>query len=615
MQTTGTLILGLALSVTATHTSQAVPLSFSRAGWTITVDQEHATFEVAHERLGTLLTEARLKLRNGTGSVQPKNWSVVQQGEHSLSIQASEPRTLWAFEPATNSLKLSSTSSDTVLTARVPARKSRFPARLLDPRGAPVTWVGTNEVESSYGGAQTRNPSFLPGANPEVMYFSLGQVSSGNLHSLFDLKTDTAIEFPGRSTMTRGISDPDVLNLTTSVPGTFVIRLTPDYYARVLGVPYYTPFDDTHFPKPPAVWGSWTSYYSEVTEADIVRNTDWIAANLRPYGFEYVQLDDGFDRGKAGEHYWIENWDRVKFPHGPQWLTNYIRSKGLRPGLWIVPNAYAGALAAHPEWYLRDKEGKPILDYRTPALDSTHPGVLEFLRKELTILREWGFEYFKFDGEHALPAYAPTVDRSRLYDPSIDPILAYRNRLRVIRETIGPETFVEGCPAGTPLNGIGIFDSYFTGHDVYNSWQGMYPLFSSISANAFLNHIMVYVMPGEGIEVGPPLTVEDALKGRPAKVVETARTREEPLRGFGTTLPEARTLVTYLALSGVSYAVASILPELPEERIRLLKMTLPTLPIMPIDLFSRGTDMQWDKFKHTTPDSYIHTIPRSSTSR
>ena len=28
-----------------------------------------------------------------------------------------------------------------------------------------------------------------------------------------------------------------------------------------------------------------------------------------PYGFQYVQLDDGYDRGKNGEHYWIENWD------------------------------------------------------------------------------------------------------------------------------------------------------------------------------------------------------------------------------------------------------------------------------------------------------------------
>ncbi len=52
------------------------------------------------------------------------------------------------------------------------------------------------------------------------------------------------------------------------------------------------------------------------------------------------------------------------------------------------------------------------------------------------------------------------------------------------------------------------------------------------------------------------------------------------------------------------------MPELPQERLKLLKMTLPTMPILPIDLFSRGTDMpMWDMFKHTTPDTYIHNYP------
>ena len=37
--------------------------------------------------------------------------------------------------------------------------------------------------------------------------------------------------------------------------------------------------------------------------------------------------------------------------------------------------------------------------------------------------------------------------------------------------------------------------------------------------------------------------------------------------------------------------------------------TLPTMPILPIDLFSRGTDAKWDTFKHTTPDDYIHNYP------
>ena len=106
------------------------------------------------------------------------------------------------------------------------------------------------------------------------------------------------------------------------------------------------------------------------------------------------------------------------------------------------------------------------------------------------------------------------------------------------------------------------------------------------------------------------MTVAEAMKRRPSHVVETARTREDPMVGFGMTLPEAHTVVTYVSLTGVVYSTGSLMPELPEERVKLLKMTLSTMPILPIDLFSRGTDMpMWDMFKHTTPDDYIHNYP------
>lgn len=603
-------VLITVVMMTATVQAQnRMPVSVASAGWTVTADPEKEALNIAHDRLGAVLKDVRLNTRDKNGLRSSTNWSAEKRGQSELLIRTVQPRITWVFDLGQNTLKISATSTAAVLTGQAPAPKDRIVARTLDPEGVPVDWVGTNEVAHSYQGSETRNATFLPRKNPETMVFALGQVSSSNLHNLFDRKTDTVVSFSDQTRMERSGQDPDLLEVTIPVPGNAQIRLIPDYYTKKLGIPFYIPFDDTHFPTAPMVWGSWTSTYHEVREEDIVRNTDWIAANLMPYGFQYVQLDDGFDRGKNGEHYWIENWNREKFPHGPKWLTDYIKSKGLRAGLWLVPNAYAGSVENHPEWYLRDKQGKFILDYRTPSLDSTNPQVLDFLKKEFKTLGDWGFEYYKFDGEHALPKYVPAVDRSRLYDKTIDPIVAYRNRLKVIREAVGPKTFIEGCPAGTPLNGVGYFDSSFTGHDVYNSWQGMYALFSSINANAFLNHMVIYVMPGEGIEVGPPMTVEEAKQKRPPSVVATARTREEPMMGFGATLPEARTLVTYLALTGVVYPLASVLPELPEERVRLLKMTLPTLPIFPVDLFSRGTDMQWDKFKHTTPDDYIHNYP------
>jgi hypothetical protein len=145
---------------------------------------------------------------------------------------------------------------------------------------------------------------------------------------------------------------------------------------------------------------------------------------------------------------------------------------------------------------------------------------------------------------------------------------------------------------------------------MYASWQGNHALWSSIDDNASLNHIVIYTMPGEGIEVGPPMSDEEAMQKRVPQVVDTVRTREEPLKGFGTTLPEDRTLATYLALTGVVYSVSSFMPELPPSRVKLLEMTMPTLPILPTDLFSRGSDMRWDLLKRTTPDDYIQNYPR-----
>lgn len=242
-------------------------------------------------------------------------------------------------------------------------------------------------------------------------------------------------------------------------------------------------------------------------------------------------------------------------------------------------------------------------------MDSTNPNVLAFEKHLFETLDAWGFDYYKFDGEHAAAKYVPAVDRAKLYNPSADLLANYRRRLEIIRNTLGPQRFIEGCPAGTPLNGIGYFNSYFNGDDLYNNWEGMYPLFSSINGNGFLNHIVVYVMPGEGLELGELMSVQEAEKRRPAVVVETARTREATVTGFGTSDAEARTLVSYISLTGVAYPLASVMPELPESRVKLLQATMPTLPVLPLDLYSRGTDMTWDKFKHTAPDYYIHNYP------
>lgn len=603
------LALSMLVVLAAAQTLWAKPVTIANSGWTISADDALGQLTISHDTLGVVLQNVQLNLRSRDGLIPARAWTVEVTGENQFSIKTGEPRMRWILEAHANELRISSTSADAVVTGQAPAPPQRIVARLLDRQGTPVDWVGTGEVVVSYGGSYTHNPSFLPRRNPDCVYFSMGQVSAAGLHSLFDRASDIAIDFAEDATLSRNQQNPDLLDVAVPLSGNTLVRLIPDYFTKTLGLPFYVPYDDSHFPTAPMVWSSWTSYYERVKEEDIVRNTDWIAAHLLPYGFQYVQLDDGYDRGTGGQHFWTTNWDQQKFPHGPEWLANYIHSKGLHPGIWLVPNSYAGAVAQHPDWYLHYKNGKIVLDYNTPALDSTNPAVLDFLQKEMTALDDWGFEYYKFDGEHAVPKYVPGVDLDRLYDKTIDPVLAYRNRLELIRKTIGPSRFIEGDIAGTPLNGIGYIDSYFNGDDLYDNWQGMYSLFSSINANVFFNHIAAYTMPGEGMALEPRISFEEGARNRNPSVIETERERELPLTGFGTTLAEAHTVVSIASLTGVAYSLASVMPDLPEERVQLLQKTLPTMPIFPIDLFSRGTDMDWDKFKHVTPDDYIHNYP------
>ena len=584
-------------------------IQLTNGSWTVTADPAHSVIKVSYAKLGPVVQNLRLAVKTDT-SVQPlDHWSAERVTPDQLNIHTTNPELGWTIVAGPEGLRLSCTDIRAIVTGEVPVSPKRFVARLLDTEGTPVNWVGTKEVKESYGAAEVRNPSFLPRENPEVMYFALGQISSPLFHSLFDQLTDIAISFPSDAVLSKVEASSLNLRLEMPVPGNAMIRIKPDYYTETLRLPFYVPFDDSYFTTAPMVWSSWTSYYQDVTERDMVTNADWIATNLRPYGFAYVELDDGYDRGANGQHSWIEGWDRAKFPHGPEWLTNYIKSKELQAGIWLVPNAYAGAFDTHPDWYLYYKSGKIVLDYNTPALDSTNPEVLNFVQKLFTTLDDRGFTYFKFDGEHAVPKVVPNVDLSRLYDRSIDPTTAYRNRLQRIRGTIGPKRFIEVCPAGSPLDGISYINSYFNGHDLYDNWQGMYSLFGSINGNAFLNHVAAYVMPGEGMALGPRMSVEEAEKKRSPVVLDTEKQREYPLTGFGVSDAEARTVLSQVALTGVAYALASVMPELPPDRVKMLQMTLPTRPITPVDLFSRGSDVEWDTFKHVQPKFYIHNFP------
>ncbi len=173
-------IAAAALLAASACAQPAAPIIVERDGWKLTANGLRGVLSIEHEALGTVLEEVALKVSAGLRPVS--NWTAARNGDV-LVIRTAGPRGFWVFEPSRNTLKISATAADAFLAAQAPAADSRVVARLLDPEGTPVTWAGTDEVKGTYGGSETRNPSFLPRRNPECMYFALGPAPGAGFHS------------------------------------------------------------------------------------------------------------------------------------------------------------------------------------------------------------------------------------------------------------------------------------------------------------------------------------------------------------------------------------------------------------------------------------------------
>jgi hypothetical protein len=412
-------------------------------------------------------------------------------------------------------------------------------------------------VSAKLTGYDLREKSYIPEINGDVMYTALGLVDSLNLHCLFDRKMDTVIQFPRESRLTRNKEKNNLMDLVMPIVHNTEIRLMPEYYTKVLGMPSYIYIDffDKYFPTAPAGWNSWLCFFRDVTEDDVVKITDWVAENLREYGAKIIHLDDGYE---LPEHRcYCLNWNKNKFPHEGQWLIQYIRNKGLIPGLWLVPQEYGCGIFEHPEWYLRTEWGNPVYGYQgSPVVDLSSPKVIdEYWIPLFKTFEEWGVGYYKFDiGEtqRVLDEY-----QSQYYDTSMTPYDVLVRAMKAFRDTVAPDHWLMEHPSNWGAH-LGFLNAARCGDDTGADLIGMQNFLEVIYNNAYQNHILWWTNP-DSICIRPPISFE-----------------------------EARTMATVAALTGVQFMSGDDLTELSEDRVELLRKCLPTTPIFPIDLFGRG---------------------------
>jgi alpha-galactosidase len=207
-------------------------------------------------------------------------------------------------------------------------------------------------------------------------------------------------------------------------------------------------------PALPPIWCTWYHYFTQVTEADVLENLTAIERLNLDVGV--VQLDDGYQSG-IGD--WLER--NPRFPHPLGELASRIRDTGRRAGIWTAPllvGERSRLAREHPDWLVEGADAGFNWEQPLAALDVTHPDAADYLRQVFRSLAGWGFDFFKIDF-----LYAGALPGRRRQ--AVDPIAAYREGLRLIREAVGEQATLLGC--GAPLlPSIGMVEAMRVSPDV-----------------------------------------------------------------------------------------------------------------------------------------------------
>lgn len=421
-----------------------------------------------------------------------------------------------------------------------------------------------------------------PGENPDVVQLGIGKVASLRCNALYSARRDMAVTFRAP----RVVLQPAPRGYVLRARGPLKITVHPNFMKSERGLKWFKPLDKSVFKRAPAGWCSWYVYYQGITEEEVVKNTDWLAENLRQFGCEYVQIDDGWQGPGHGQGD-NRDWYTVctdKFPHGMKWLADYIRSKGFKPGIWVIPFSTSDEklFRLRPELFIRRPDGTSIGERRDPKtgkvsfdwtgryiVDPTGRLGQKWFRDLFEMLCvKWGYEYVKIDGQGGSRG-ACQQWHDQLTNPKLAPDEAYRYGLAAIKSVMGPRRFLLNC--GGQYDSVGYCEGIRIGGDVGPSWERMQPAIGATMAHLYENNICFWTDP-DVVCVRPPGN-----------------------RGSSLTLEQARLWVTFVGITGQLLMSSDAMYDLPEERVELLRRIYPVADIRPMDLYPlRGRPRVFD---------------------
>ncbi len=243
------------------------------------------------------------------------------------------------------------------------------------------------------------------------------------------------------------------------------LRFRPRFYQHHRALARYEPWTFRPWPDPVAGWTSWFAFKDRVTEGDIHQAADILGERLRPYGYDVLQIDDGFQRAPISVP---ENWlnTNSKFPAGLAGLQAYIAAKGLTAGLWTNTAFHDSAWAhAHPQYFVRGADGLPSRgNWVGYVMDGGPQAMRDLVLPVYASLRQQGWGYYKVDalrhtryeGFNSHADYFARQQRDREQ--------VFRSFVQQIREVIGRRSFLLASWGPRPEL-IGIIDATRLGDD------------------------------------------------------------------------------------------------------------------------------------------------------
>ena len=343
---------------------------------------------------------------------------------------------------------------------------------------------------------------------------------------------------------------------------------------------------DIHLP--PILVGYCTWYHAGASdEKGLAEQTAFAAENLKKFGLDFLQIDDGWQEGKSPNgprKNFTTYQQKGPYPSGMKATADNIRAHGFVPGLWFMP--FAGTFgdpwfADKQDIFVKTADGKPYdTSWGGTCIDMTSPAGRKYMQDIVRrVAHDWGYKYFKMDGmwtgtatrqQYVNSGYKDDgIGDAVLHDPNFTNIQAYRGGLSLIRQTAGKDVFILGCCAPQNMRSyggaFGMVDAMRIGPDNGPDWGGLKtgPTFGTW--NYHLNGRIWYNDP-------------DPLYVRASTPVEEARL-----------ICSWVTIAGALSVSSDGYAVLS------PERLDILKRTMPshTLRARPVDLFDEPLARIW----------------------